>query len=111
MFGCRLSWHILISDSIHFEVPEKPYVLVILSQSDLKHVLIQPPFLPPLILLILNSVLPDSLNRLQRYTDKWPREIAECLQLILVVAEGPRGELEPPRDEVRLETRLETGQL
>jgi hypothetical protein len=66
VLGSGLSRHILVGDTINFEIAEKPYVFVILTQSDLKHVIIETSLLPPLVVLIFDLIVPDPFYGLER---------------------------------------------
>ena len=102
---------ILVGHTFHIEVTEEEQVLIVLAEYDLEHVLIEPQVFPPLVLLVLHLVPFHPGYSLQGDAGDGPCQVGNCMDLVLVVPEGAGGELEPPRDEVRLHPRFETVQL
>ena len=102
----------LCGHPVHIEIAKEEQVLIVRAECDLEHVLIQlPVVLPPLILGVPHLVPAHPGDGLQGDAGDGPCQEGHRVEVVLVVPEGTRGELEPTRDEVLLHTRLETVKL
>ena len=104
--SAELQWGI-VCEPIDLELSIKEDVFIVLLQFYLKHVFVLVTLLLSLIVVVLNFVLLNSLNCIQRKRRYRSIQVANWLILVFIVAERSWRELKPAWNEILLDTRLE----
>src|SRR3569833_550289 len=96
----------VLQKSIDLKLPEEENVLIILCEDYLKHVRVHI-LISTFVVLIVNFIRTHVLYRIQWYCTYRSSEVADGMVVILVVSETASRQLNPPADEVLLNTWLE----